>query len=204
MARRSQHSQEEIKDMVLKAAEMIVAEDGFTALKVREIAMEIGYTIGSIYMVFDNMADLIMQLKGRTLDDISQQLAQVPTHQTAQHQLVELAKTYLNFANQNFNRWSMIFEHRLSVGDPVPDWYQQKVDAIFQHIETLFKQLAPNAAPEQHQCAAHALWCGVHGVCILSLTGKLDVVGIKDVENSVVLLAESFIKGWIATYSSAQ
>ncbi len=39
--------------------------------------MEIGYTVGSIYMVFDNMADLIMHVKGRTLDDISQQLKAV-------------------------------------------------------------------------------------------------------------------------------
>jgi AcrR family transcriptional regulator len=196
MARRSQHSQEQIKEMVFKAAETIVNEDGFCALKVREIAMEIGYTVGSIYMVFDNMADLIMQIKGRTLDDISQRLAQVADNQTPEQQLVELAKAYLFFAQQNFNRWSMIFEHRLAANEAVPVWYQEKVDAIFQHIEGLFKQLAPNAHIEQHKQAAQALWCGVHGVCILSLNGGLDVVGVKEVESSVVLLAQSFIKGW--------
>lgn len=196
MARRNQHSQEQIRDMVFKAAETIVAEDGFAALKVREIAMEIGYTVGSIYMVFDNMADLIMQIKGRTLDDISRQLAQVADNQNPQQQLVELAKAYLAFAQHNFNRWSMIFEHRLSANEPVPGWYQEKVDRIFQRIEDLFKQLAPQASAEQHKNAARALWCGVHGVCILSLNGGLDVVGVKEVESSVVLLAQSFINGW--------
>lgn len=183
--------------MVLKAAETIITEDGFSGLKVREIAMEIGYTIGSIYMVFDNMADLIMQVKGRTLDDIEQQLAQVENNQNPQQQLVELAQAYLQFAQQNFNRWSMIFEHRLSANQPIPDWYQQKVESIFQRIEALFKQLAPDANKEQHKSAAQALWCGVHGVCILSLNGGLDVVGVKEVENTVVLLAQSFIKGWM-------
>jgi AcrR family transcriptional regulator len=197
MARRSQHSQEQIKDMVLQAAETIVAEDGFAALKVREIAMEIGYTVGSIYMVFENMADLIMQLKGRALDDISKQLESVSDNQTPEQQLIELAKAYLYFAQRNFNRWSMIFETRLTAHEATPDWYQQKVDTIFERIENLFKQLAPDASIEQHKSAAQALWCGVHGVCILSLNGGLDVLGVKEVENTVVLLVQSFIKGWV-------
>lgn len=196
MARRSQHSLEQIKDMVFKAAENIVAEDGFSALKVREIAMEIGYTVGSIYMVFDNMADLIMQLKGRTLDEISQKLAQVNQNTAPEQQLIALAKAYLSFAQQNFNRWSMIFENHLTANEATPDWYQQKVDTIFARIENLFQQLAPQATPAQHKNAAHALWCGVHGVCILSLNGGLDVVGVKEVESSVELLTHSFIKGW--------
>jgi AcrR family transcriptional regulator len=196
MARRSQHSQEQIKEMVFNAAENIITEHGFSALKVREIAMEIGYTVGSVYMVFDNMADLIMQIKGRTLDDISAQLAQVKNCENAEEHLIALAQAYLHFAQQNFNRWSMIFVHRLPAGEPTPDWYQQKVTGIFQHIEALFKQLAPTATAEQHSSAAQALWCGVHGVCILSLNGSLDVLNVKEVENTVVLLAQSFIKGW--------
>lgn len=196
MARRSQHSQEQLRDMVFKAAETIVAENGFAALKVREIAMEIGYTVGSVYMVFENMADLVLQLKGRTLDEMRQQLLQVSPLLSPEQQLIELSKAYLFFAQRNFNRWSMIFEHRLDANQTIPDWYQQKVDSIFQQVESLFKQLAPQATVQQHKNAAHALWCGVHGVCILSLSGSLDVVGVKEVESSVILLAQSFIKGW--------
>ena len=63
MARRSEHSQEEIKRMVIQAAETIIVEDGLGKLKARNIALEIGYTVGSIYMVFDSMGDLITHLK---------------------------------------------------------------------------------------------------------------------------------------------
>jgi AcrR family transcriptional regulator len=197
MARRSQHSQAQIKDMVFKAAENIVAEEGFAALKVREIAMEIGYTVGSIYMVFENMADLIMQIKGRTLDEISLQLNQVSLAQPPQQQLIELSKAYFYFAEKNFNRWSMIFEHRLPANQKNPDWYQEKVDAIFARIERLFLLLAPQAEPEVHKNAAQALWCGVHGVCILSLTGKTDTLTSEQIEKRVVLLAQCFIQGWL-------
>ena len=196
MARRSEHSQEEIKEMVLKAAETIVIEEGFAELKVRKIAMEIGYTVGSIYMVFDNMADLIMHVKGRTLDDIANQLSQVANGDTAEKNIEQLAKTYLVYAEQNFNRWSMIFEHRLAENEVVPEWYQQKVDHVFSVVESQFKKLSTTHTDEQRQQAARALWSGVHGICTLSLTGKLDLVGVKNVENTVELLVDSFIKGW--------
>ena len=196
MARRSEHSQEEIKEMLLKEAETIFIEESFAELKVRKIAMEIGYTVGSIYMVFDNMADLIMHVKGRTLDDIANQLSQVANGDTAEKNIEQLAKTYLVYAEQNFNRWSMIFEHRLAENEVVPEWYQQKVDHVFSVVESQFKKLSTTHTDEQRQQAARALWSGVHGICTLSLTGKLDVVGVKNVKNTVVLLVDSFIKGW--------
>jgi len=196
MARRSEHSQEEIKEMVLKAAETIVIEESFAELKVRKIAMEIGYTVGSIYMVFDNMADLIMHVKARTLDDIAEQLSQVENDNNAEKSIEQLANTYLLYAEQNFNRWSMIFEHRLAEDEVVPVWYQQKVDHVFSIVESQFHKLSTPHTNEQLKLAARALWSGVHGICTLSLTGKLDLVGVKNVENTVVLLVDSFIRGW--------
>jgi len=196
MARRSEHSQQEIKDMVLNAAETIVVEEGFDKLKVRRIAMDIGYTVGSIYMVFDNMADLIMHIKGRTLDDIATQLNAIDATETAEQKIVLLAKTYLMFASNNFNRWRMIFEHQLADNEKVPDEYQQKVNHIFRIVETEFEQLSSAHTNEQSKLAARALWSGVHGICTLSLTGKLDLLGVDSIENTVVLLVENFIAGW--------
>jgi len=182
--------------MVLQAAETIVVEDGFAALKVRAIAMEIGYTVGSIYMVFDNMADLIMHLKGRVLDAIADQLTYNVSRDSAKENIEQLANAYLNYASQNFNQWSMVFEHRLAANEQVPDWYQQKVDHVFSLVEAQFKALPSTHTEEQNCIAARALWSGVHGVCILSLTGKLDLVGINNLENTVGILVDNFIKGW--------
>lgn len=196
MARRSEHTQEEIRAMVLKAAETIVVEEGFAELKVRKIAMDIGYTVGSIYMVFDNMADLIIHVKGGTLDDLTEQLKKAITDEGAEQAIQKLAKAYLNFATQNFNRWWMIFDHQAAGNDPIPEWYQHKVDIIFALVESQFIRLAADQNNLQRRVAARTLWSGVHGICTLSLTGKLDLLGGDNIENSVDLLVDSFIKGW--------
>ena len=197
MARRSEHSRDEIREMVLKAAEMIVAEEGFSGLKVRKIALKIGYTVGSIYMVFENMDDLIMHLKVRVLDDIEASMDQSETEKNdPERAIVELARTYLNFAGNQFNRWSMVFEHSLSKDQDLPDWYRSRVDNVFIRVENLLGQLRPDYPAVEVKRAARALWGGIHGVCILSLTGAMDVAGISNVGDSVVLLTENFIRGW--------
>lgn len=196
MARRSEHSLDEIRDMVLKAAEAIVIDEGFSALTMRKIAMEIGYTVGSIYMVFANMSDLILHLNARTLDNIAAHLDRVPDC-AADQCIEELAKAYVNYASTNYNRWSMIFEHRLPENAAIPDWYQHKVEHVFAKFEAQFAQLAPAYSGAQTKRVARALWGGIHGISVLSLSGKLDIVGLKDVENSVLLLVRHFIGGWL-------
>lgn len=196
MARRSEHSQEEIRNMVLNAAETIVSEEGFAALKVRRIAMEIGYTIGSIYMVFENMDDLIMHVKARTLDCLGEQLERSVIDIDPEKKTLALAKAYLDFANDRYNSWSMVFTHQLPDGIHLPEWYQLKVDRLFAQVENALKYVDPERPAQAVSLAARTIWCGIHGICILSLTGKLDAAKVEDVQKSVDLLVNSFIRGW--------
>lgn len=196
MARRSEHSLEEIREMVLNAAETIVSAEGFAALKVRRIAMEIGYTIGTIYMVFENMDELIIHVKARTLDHLGAQLEQAVIGVDSGQTTLALAKAYLDFANNRYNLWSMVFAHQLSRGTKIPEWYQIKVDRLFTQVEDVLKGLEPGRPVDEVRLAARTLWCGIHGICILSLTGKLDAAKVEDVQKSIDLLVKSFIRGW--------
>lgn len=195
MARRSEHTQEQIREMVLNAAENIVVEEGFHALTVRKVALEIGYTVGSIYMVFANMDDVVMHVKGRALDELAGQLRMLEAGESAEQQILALAHAYLRFAHQHFNRWRMIFE---AIKDaPVPEWYQQKTRDMFLIVEQPFRRLLPDSAAEQQaHLAAQALWSGVHGACVLSLNGSLGRVGAENAEVTVEMLVKNFIAGW--------
>ena len=47
--------------MAIDAAGQIVAEAGLRGLTTRKVATALGYSPGSLYMVFDGLDDLIMQ-----------------------------------------------------------------------------------------------------------------------------------------------
>ncbi len=194
MARRSEHSLEELKALVLSAAETIIIEEGFSALKVRRIAMEIGYTVGSIYMVFTNVADLIMHINAGTLDAIATQLEQVQEG-SAEQSIETMASSYLRYASQNFNRWHPVLDYSLSVDSKITAWYQEKVDRVIAPLEAQFLELAPELSEDQRKRAVRALWFGVHGICALSLTGQRDKADIDDIEETIALLVKNFLHG---------
>jgi AcrR family transcriptional regulator len=195
MARRSQHTLPEIKAMVLQAAETLVAAEGSKALTMRNVAYEIGYTVGSIYMVFENMNDLVLQLNARTLDALIEKFDHI-SQQNPAEAIEAIACIYLNFASRHFNCWSLIFEQRQPEGAALPDWYGEKIDCAFSRFEAEFKQLAPDRSEAQAKQAARALWGGIHGICMLSLTGKFAAAGADDMEASVKLLVRHFLDSW--------
>ena len=59
MARRSDHSRDELKALILDCAREIAEEEGLRGLTARRIATEIGYAPGTIYNLFSNLDDLI-------------------------------------------------------------------------------------------------------------------------------------------------
>lgn len=161
MARRNQHSLEEIKSMVLNAAESIIADEGFSALTIRKIAMEMGYTVGSVYMVFASRAELVLHLNARTLAELIEQLS-IHGH------LETWLNAYLDYIRTHRQRWQMIFMPSYDVSDnPLPDWYQSQLDTFFQQFAVYFPQV-------DNSQAVRALWLGMHGICLLASDEELD------------------------------
>lgn len=192
MARRGHHTLDQIKDMVINAAEELIEQGGLCNLRVRNIATKIGYTVGSIYMVFDSMNDLIVHMKGRTLDKISEQMENVDA-ENAEQCLEEFASIYVRFASENLSRWSMVFEHRLPHDYETPPWYQNKVDNLYKKFEDQFKLLTPELTVSERKQTALAFLGGVHGICVLMLTKQLGGFNDLDMEESIMLLTRRFI-----------
>jgi len=198
MAKRSEHSPEELKALILNAAELIVSEEGFTSLNVRRIAREIGYTVGSIYMVFENMADLIMQINARTLDNLADSLIFVSDDKNQQY--FELwAMNYLSFALQHFNQWSYALKYSLpaTLGLETQAWYMAKVDKIFLSVEAKLAQLKPAQTEKEVKYAVRALLAGIQGICIFLINEKNNTSEVKEIEEIISVLVRNFLRGWL-------
>jgi len=193
MARRSDHTREEIKEMALTAAEHIVAMEGFQGLSARKIAKAIGYTVGTLYLVFKNLEELIFHVNARTLDTLYAEMVDASTHCTTPESCVlALGNSYIHYANNHSRRWGMIYEHLTPEDETIPDWYQAKVSRMFALVEQALEPMASISAAERKR-AARVLWSGVHGICTLQHANKLDVVG----EASGQELAESLIGNYL-------
>jgi len=200
MARRNDHSREEIREMALTAAEKIVSEQGYKGLSARKVASAIGYTVGTLYLVFDNLNDLILQVNGRTLDRLhAQMVKEQAQYPDARERLLQLGHTYIRFADEYPHCWEMIFDHRSAEGQGMPEWFQEKVARMFALVEAGLEPLAKHHSPQEIAHAARALWGGVHGICILAITHKLDVVGVDSVQDLTQSLMSNYLRGFMST-----
>lgn len=198
MGRRSkhaEHSADEIREMALTAAKRVVAKQGCGALSTRKIAAEIGYAVGSLYLVFKNLDDLILHVNGSTLDDLYRRLeATARRCKGPETCLLALAREYIRFAFTNRALWSLIFEHPMT--PPRPTWYEDKVTRMFQMIEGELRAIAPEQAPKALRLAARALWSGVHGVSVLGLADRLEAGGPAAAERIAASLVTHYLIGF--------
>jgi AcrR family transcriptional regulator len=195
MARRSEHSKEQIHDMALEAAENIVEAEGLAGLSARKITKQIGYTVGTLYLVFRNLDDLVLQVNARTLDALFAKMQEsLQKCRTPRTCVVAMGRAYVEFATQNPRRWNMVFEHQMGEDEQVPHWFAEKVNKMFQLVEVQLTPLLENYSEKKLDLVSKTIWCGVHGICYLAVTGKLE---ISDAE-SINVLTDSLINNYLA------
>lgn len=177
MARRSDHTREELTAMAIDAGCKMIAEKGFQQFSARGVAVKIGYTVGTLYHVFGTLDHFILHINARTLDAMYEEVAKsVPKKASGAQLIPHLAHGYLAFARKNRNLWSALFEHRLEDGSTeVPDWYAPKMTRLFGLIE---ESVLPQVKNDRKKAArlARLLWASVHGITTLALAGKLEIV----------------------------
>ncbi len=195
MARRNDHTHEELKAMAIAAGKGILISEGYAKFSARKVAKEIGYTIGTIYNIFDNHDHLILCINATTLDDLGAHLSKCEASAKQPiDALKQLTTSYINFASDNYNCWIALFEHSLPKGVTLPDWYRVKMNDLLTQVEKPLLQLFNNDSEKAEQ-TAQTLWASVHGICQLGLTGKLKVKDIDYIINLANNLTESYIKG---------
>ena len=192
MGRRSDHSRDELYAMALKAAAEIAEEEGLRGLTTRRIAQEIGYTVGTLYNVFENLDDLIVHLNGTTLDALYEAYSEVRLDDEPEAAVRALAECYIRFIREHPKRWSILFEHHLPDGRELPEWHNEKVGRLLGLLERALAPLfAPDQEAERHQ-SARVLWSSLYGIGALERASKLG----KNV--SVEALSDSLISNYLA------
>lgn len=68
MARRSEHTKEQLQSIIVDMGEKIISENGLKALTARRLSQNIGYTVGTLYNKFSNLDQIILHVNAKTLD----------------------------------------------------------------------------------------------------------------------------------------
>lgn len=195
MARRNDHTREELKNMILAAATRLLEEEGAEGLSARKIAKEIGYTVGTLYNVFRNLDDIILHINGHTLDRLYGAMHEaVEKSDTPDEPIADLVRCYVDFYARHHALWSLVFEHKVADED-MPDWYLPKLDRVFAMLE---KALTPYfdqpRAKALHQ-STMIIWAGMYGICALSFAGGTETQARQMAYKLCEALITNYVRG---------
>jgi AcrR family transcriptional regulator len=197
MARRSDHSREQLYQLALNAAERIVETEGVKALTARNVADAIGYSAGTLYNLFDNLDDLILHLNARTLDLMHDALDAVPTKGDPAFDIDALLDAYLGFLPTHPGLWAALFDYAQPEDAELPGWYSAKIARVLGLLEAALLPVF-KVDPAQHAAhAARVLWAGLHGIYALECSGKLGVVGEDNHVEMAKTLTSTFLLGLV-------
>lgn len=199
MARRSDHTREELQRLIVDAASDLVAERGADGVTARLIAKRIGYAPGTLYTQFENLTDIFLHVNGESLQalyDLCE--AALADDRSPRDALVAMGYAYLQFALDRPHHFRLMFTQHLPPGVPVADWLQARIDALFALVERQFARLMPGVDDATKTLSAHALWAAVHGTASLSTSDQLFTQRWQADREMIRSVVENYVDGWAA------
>ena len=195
MARRSDHSREELHAMVMSSARGIVQQEGLRALTARSLAAAIGYSPGTLYNLFENLDELALHVNASTLDALHAAVSEEGMSGNPEDDLDRMLRRYLAFLEDNPTLWTAIFDYRHPSESALPEWYLGRVQRLMGLVETAISPLfAPGEDKELSEAAA-VLWSGLHGICTLAQDGRLSLVSAQSVPQMARSLIANYLTG---------
>lgn len=194
MARRTGLSREEIQSKSLEVGGDLIAKYGLKKFSMRQVATEIGYTVGTLYNVFKNQDDFLLQINVITLNDLRSFIqSNLKPNLQGKDILLNIASSYYTFAKNNYSRWRTLFEYTLTEETTLPGWYIDKIALL---MEVAVESLSDMELSKiQMQKTARVLWASVHGICALALADKLALTQSDPAEALIHDLIDKYFTG---------
>jgi AcrR family transcriptional regulator len=178
MGRRSDHSRTELEELIVAAGHRLMEETGFAGFSAREVARRIGYSIGTIYNVFESLDHLLIAINGRTFELWTDYLAE-RIAEGGGDRIQSLVEAYFGFARDHPKLWMAIYDHRLPPGMFMPDRDMEKRRALTRIVFHEIARQLPDCADSEVEHLARSLIATVHGHCTYELNGSFALMGEK-------------------------
>lgn len=182
MGRRSDHSAEELRELLVACGHALMAERGFAKFSAREAARRAGYSVGTIYNVFGGLDGYLIAVNSRTFREwsawLERALAEAPGD--AHSRIEALVRAYFGFAEANRNAWMAIYDHRIDRSIEVPAEDEAAREALTGIVDREVAAALRGHDGDEMRRLVRSLIATVHGHCALWLTGSYALMREED------------------------
>lgn len=170
------------RDSIVNAALTFLDREGWDALTINALAIQLGTKGPSLYNHVDSLDDLRRTVRMRVIDDILGMLNAVGDGRTRDDAVSSMASAYRSYAHHHPGRYSAFT--RMPLGGDDPEYTEATRLAAGPVIEVLASY---GLDGDNAFYAALEFWSALHGFVLLEMTGVMDEVDTDAVFSDMVL-----------------
>ena len=201
MARRADHTPDQLRALLIEAGSDSLAERGFARFSAREAARRAGYTVGTIYNVFGSLDAFLLAINTRTF---SRWTASLETALARcgpdDDRIAILVHAYFDFAEANENSWMAIYDHRRPAALELNPEEVEERRRLTSIVDREVARALGRPVSAETMRLTRSLIATVHGHCVLKLGGSLALMSETDpVGQAVSRVRESLLASRLAS-----
>ena len=185
-AERKAKEKEELKSLILRAAKKLFVEKGIAQTTIRNIAHEIEYSVGTVYVYYKDKNDILHELHTQGFKQLGGNMKVLFNVADPLERLKALGRVYLQFALENPDMYDLMFSMKAPMDflDSVhqEDWNEGK--ATFDVLLSTVAQCMEKGLFKGHDLEplSFAIWSMVHGMASLHIAQRIKGVTVQDPE----------------------
>jgi len=157
------------RDVIVNAALTFLDREGWDALTINALAMQLGTKGPSLYNHVSSLEDLRRTVRMRVIDDILQMLSNVGAGRIRDDAVMVMASAYRSYAHHHPGRYSAFT--RMPLGGDDPEYAAASRAAAAPVIDVLASY---GLAGEDAFYRALEFWAALHGFVLLEMTGVMN------------------------------
>ena len=192
-AERKAREKEALKMLILKGAKKLFLERGIEQTTIRNIADEIDYSVGTVYVYFKDKNAILHDLHSIGFQELGGYFTELFAIKDPMERLRKMGFTYLKFAMENSEMYDLMF----IVKAPMEFIESTEKEAWNEGAETFgaLKKTVEECMKEGHfeghslEALSFMIWSLVHGMCCLEIRQRTK--GVK-FSNPDTILSEGY------------
>jgi AcrR family transcriptional regulator len=167
----------DLKNALIKAGVEILAKEGVDGLSLRKVAQRAGVSHSAPYAHFPDKQSLIAAISTEGFNQLYAELeaAVSPHAKNPKKQLIEGAKAYVRFAEENMDTFKIMFSGVLEKEKDYPSFVEISSKTFKLVVDVVRAcQNAGNLPTAPADLMAVSVWGQVHGILSLALEGQVS------------------------------
>lgn len=190
---RKEREREEMRELILNAAQRLFLENGYEKTSIRGIADAIEYSPATIYLYYKDKNELLLALHIVAFQKLMQAFSAIAPTAHPVERLVGLGEQYIKFALENPELYDLMFVmHAPLEALEFKDETWEDGVKCFEYLEQVIRDCINEGHFKSHrdvEITALTIWSFMHGLITLHLKKRLDMFPN---DREIELIRESF------------